>query len=394
MQKLKSSFACFHCSKKSKNPNLKNLKEKDQAAHSDVKDNKSKSNNSIQKQKDNKRFLNEEKNVLKQNIEESIKVIHQMHEELTSSKTKLDSDFQEHFQEIRSQLDQHREQLKDKFDVTYMEMIDKTKEYEASHLKNFNDKLSVKTFEIKSIDSELKQLEEKFREPNLLIEPIKQLQIIQEEDIQTIQSKLVEIIKVKDDLKASNEFTPNLSFNESLFGHLYLNNPFKSQILEGQQPSELIKLCGFNKADGFKLLYRASEHGFGAYYFHLKCDGHANTLTIFKANESSFVFGGFTTATWNSSSQWKSDANAFLFSLTNKDNQPCKMNIDPNQHHKAIYCYYECGPTFGYKDIEMNSDSRSKNFVHTNLGNTYKHHRYAFGTNEAQSFLAGSYNFF
>ena len=116
MQKLKSSFACFHCFKKSKNPNLKNLKERE------LKENKSKSNNSFHKQIDNKRFLNEEKNILKQNKEESIKVFHQMHEELTSSKTKLNSDCHEHFQDIRSQLDQHKEKLKDKL-VTYMKMI-------------------------------------------------------------------------------------------------------------------------------------------------------------------------------------------------------------------------------------------------------------------------------
>ena len=222
----------------------------------------------------------------------------------------------------------------------------------------------------------------------MLIKNINYKQIVQEEDIQTIQSKLNEITQVKDFLKKSNEFKPNLSFNLDSFGRLYLNNPFKSQILTGQQPLDLIKLCEFNKADRFKLLYRASEHGFGAYYFHSKCDGHANTLTIFKASESSFIFGGFTTATWNSS-----DPNAFLFSLTNKDNKPCKIKIDPNEHHKAIYCYYECGPTFGYKDIEMTSNGKTKNCVHTNVGNTYKNPQYAFGTNEAQSFLAGSYYF-
>ena len=41
--------------------------------------------------------------------------------------------------------------------------------------------------------------------------------------------------------------------------------------------------------------------------FHSKCDGHYNTLTILKAKEIGFIFGGFTTVTWNSSGeQWRS----------------------------------------------------------------------------------------
>ena len=62
--------------------------------------------------------------------------------------------------------------------------------------------------------------------------------------------------KVKDDLKATNEFQSNLSsFNQeetSLFGLIKLNgywmnvNLFKSQILTNErQITELLKLCEF-----------------------------------------------------------------------------------------------------------------------------------------------------
>ena len=87
---------------------------------------------------------------------------------------------------------------------------------------------------------------------------------------------------------------------------------FKSQILKGQQPFEFIKLCEFNTREQFKLLYRASQDGFRAEDFHSKCDGYPNYLTIFKANRSLFVFGGFTTVAWESlnQSQYKSDTNA------------------------------------------------------------------------------------
>ena len=140
------------------------------------------------------------------------------------------------------------------------------------------------------------------------------------------------------------------------------------------------------------MIYRASDHGFRAKDFHSKCDGKANTLTVLKAN--GFIFGGFTTATWDSSGQYKSDSNAFLFSLTNKDNQPCKMKIKPNRQQNAIGCFSSFGPKFGGGyDINITADSNTKNGSYSKLGNTYTHPQYTVGTNEAKSFLAGSDNF-
>ena len=161
-----------------------------------------------------------------------------------------------------------------------------------------------------------------------LIQSIKDLHQRQEESLKEIQSKLNEINQVKVDLKATNEFEPNLtllnqesssSLSSSFFGLIKLNNcsntdPFKSQILTGNQPNELIKLCEYSPNDKWTLLYRGTRDGFGSNYFHSKCDGHSNTLTIFKAKQSEFIFGGLTTVEWDGSSGWKSDANAFIFS--------------------------------------------------------------------------------
>ncbi len=57
--------------------------------------------------------------------------------------------------------------------------------------------------------------------------------------------------------------------------------------------------------------------------FHSKCDNHLNTLTRFNAKQSEFIFGGFTAVSWESYARvgYKSDPNAFIFSLTNKDNK-------------------------------------------------------------------------
>ncbi len=152
-------------------------------------------------------------------------------------------------------------------------------------------------------------------------------------------------------------------------------------------------MCEFSPNDKWSLLYRGTRDGFGSDGFHSKCDGHSNTLTILKAKQTSFIFGGFTTAEWNSSNQYKSDRNAFIFSLTNRDNTPVKMKVDPNRHYSTIWCGSGLGPTFGVSDICIANNANTTMDSYSRLGNTYKHPQYRYGTNEAQTFLAGSFHF-
>ena len=361
-----------------------------------VKSNEFKSCKFAQKQIDNQIYLSDKEISLKQKIEESIKVVYKMYEEFASSRTKLDLDCHNHFQEIRFQLDLHREKLKEKIDDIYMEMIKKTTEYEASYLRSLNEKLdnSLKSFEIKSLDEDLREIEEKFRDPNLLIESIEEIEIKKQNALKTLQSYQNECTKEECYLKSSYKFKPFVRFNPKLFGQLHCvssADPFKSEILTGQQPSELIKLCQFTQMDKFKFLYRASKHGFGSKDFHSKCDGKANTLTILKAN--GFIFGGFTSASWDSSGKYKSDPNAFLFSLTNKDNKPCKMKIDSSQNQYAILCKNEYGPIFGFNDVCILNNSNINKNSFSYLGHTYKHTQYVARSNEAKSFLAETFEF-
>jgi hypothetical protein len=57
----------------------------------------------------------------------------------------------EHFQEIQFKLNEHREELKQKIDNNYIEMIDKTKEFEPTY------------FELISLEQSLKETEETFK---------------------------------------------------------------------------------------------------------------------------------------------------------------------------------------------------------------------------------------
>jgi hypothetical protein len=227
-------------------------------------------------------------------------------------------------------------------------MVDQTKKYEALYLRGLKERFS--SFdESKSLDKELEEIEELFRNPNLLIQSIKEMQQKQEVSLKDIQSKLNEINRVKEFCEETNTFQPNSNLlnqkeeTSSLFGSLKLKkysdmNSLKSQILEGeQQCSELIDVCEFSSHDKWSLLYRGTRDGFEPSDFHSKCDGHSNTLTIVKAKQSKFIFGGFTTVPWDSLDIFRSDPNAFIFSLTNRDSKPLKMKVNSNTQDYAIF---------------------------------------------------------
>ena len=149
----------------------------------------------------------------------------------------------------------------------------------------------------------------------------------------------------------------------------------------------------YPNSTNYPLLYRGTRDGFGASAFHSKCDNKSPTLSICKAHDSSFIFGGFASVTLNGSETFKSDPNAFLFSLTNKDSKPLKMKIKPNRHQSAILCNSSMGPIFGWSDIAIANNANTSMESCSYLGCSYKHPQYAQGTDEAKSFLAGSFQF-
>ncbi len=69
------------------------------------------------------------------------------------------------------------------------------------------------------------------------------------------------------------------------------------------------------------------------------------------------------------------------------------MQVDPNQHQYAIQCNLSSGPIFGWGDIAIADNANTTMDSFSNLGDCYSHPQYVLGTNEAESFLAGSYKF-
>ena len=168
-----------------------------------------------------------------------------------------------------------------------------------------------------------------------------------------------------------------------------------SVILSGRdQIKALIKLCDIPISKHYNLIYRASQDGFEASSFHLKCDKQLNTLVIIKS-ENDNIFGGYTEQDWTSTESFKNDKNFYVFSLINKRDTPLKLTS--SEATKGIWCRSLRGPKFGFGPAFQISDNSNHNSESlSNLGITktfFKHPYYADNLLEAQSFLAGTKNF-
>jgi len=183
-------------------------------------------------------YLSDEEKYLKKSLENSLQDFFKLSEGYDQARNAIGLKAHEHFQEIRYQIDLHREKLIEKIDKIYLKMIEQTKNVEASVSNNLSKNLeqmdTVKTSHSNTLEEELEKLNDSLRETNLSANKLKEKYRKQEEANARIKSKLNKMSHIEDHLKASNEFKSNEdSFkDQDFFGSLKLNtnlsNVFKS----------------------------------------------------------------------------------------------------------------------------------------------------------------------
>ncbi|KAJ5078554.1 hypothetical protein M0811_04879 [Anaeramoeba ignava] len=138
--------------------------------------------------------------------------------------------------------------------------------------------------------------------------------------------------------------------------------------------------------------FSAKRDGFNSQNWHKAVDGKGKTLVIIKTKQN-FIFGGFTQVGFKHSyGESINDSSAFIFSLRNDkgDRIPAKFTYKQGY---AIYSSLGNGPTFGAgngNDFYLNSSLQPG---YSNFGCSYNlPNGITQGTNEAQSYLAGSYS--
>lgn len=173
----------------------------------------------------------------------------------------------------------------------------------------------------------------------------------------------------------------------------------RSDILVDAQKEQLYRLCNFPHNATLRLIYKGTRDGFGYSSFHSKCDNQPNTLFLIKSTSTSnqlSVFGGFTKAKWDQSNSYKSDPDAFLFTIVNIYKKP-PIRLDIENPTQSIYCGAGFGPTFGAHtgekpgvdhDLHISglADSNINPSSHSYLG-SYSSRRYFYNSS---NFLAGS----
>jgi hypothetical protein len=137
------------------------------------------------------------------------------------------------------------------------------------------------------------------------------------------------------------------------------------------------------------LIYKASRDGFDANAFHSRCDNKGPTMTIIRSNNN-YLFGGYTSVAWTSTSAYKNDTNAFLFTLTNPHNiPPTKYQIDSTKAANAVYHLGSCASIFGgCLDLVLHANSNSNNSSHTTFP-----YKYIDTTGKGNNTFTGAKNF-
>jgi len=296
----------------------------------------------------------------------------------------------EHCMNLRSDVQLKAEEVILKVNDLSSKIIEKIDEYEKDLIElNKNNTKSLDTFN--AIAEELESfhiINTEYLNKNEVDD--KKLKISNEEALNLVKKAELEINNLKNIIFDRNILKferNNEKINESLLGTLKTDKIIDSLIISNQE--KLFSLCEFPVGQKLNLIYRASQDGFEAVNFHKKCDNKPNTLTVIKTTND-YVFGGYTEQTWNSIGGYKADPNSFIFSLINKDNKPIKIKWSQNY---GIFCHNSYGPTFGGTDLIIADKSNTNLDSSSYLGRSYTHPDYAYGSNEAKSFLAGSNKF-
>ena len=141
-----------------------------------------------------------------------------------------------------------------------------------------------------------------------------------------------------------------------------------------------------------KLIYRGSRDSFKASAYHKKVDNQGTQVVLIISKNHNQIFGGYMDIPETSGGGYKAgNGNSFLFKCTQQNNfhkLKC-LKKEEEVYHRSDYM-----STFGGGcDLYIANDCNVNTSSYSNLGDSYESNGYAYKSNEARSYLAGSYNF-
>ena len=165
------------------------------------------------------RHLSNEEKSIKHAIQELIQKLEQLQYDVRLKENNMELTSFDHFTEIRRQIDIQREELKNKIDEIALRMIDQANEREKAYQLKLKESISV------IIDTDIKQFSQllmrEFRDPDLLVDKVKLLQIKHEQNVKDFQTRISDFDSLGNEIKLL-EFVPKQEFQEYEFGGLKL----------------------------------------------------------------------------------------------------------------------------------------------------------------------------
>jgi hypothetical protein len=183
LKSQKSQLTCSYCSRIFKNPIIlpcddsicrQHLSERDVVKQNRIKcakcnevfqvrNNQFKSNEDLKKLIESQSHLSSEEQSLKHKLQDSIRIFFEFYDAFIQKRKKLDMDVYNHFHELRFQIDEHREWLKERIDDIALAMIAESNKCQEKYLQDLKEHFS--SFdETKSLENEMTQLEDTFRD--------------------------------------------------------------------------------------------------------------------------------------------------------------------------------------------------------------------------------------
>jgi hypothetical protein len=302
----------------------------------------------------------------------------------------------DHCMNLKSEVQLTAEEVIQQVNDLTDKIIEEINDYEKETIE-YNKKNSKNLVGFNNILKELESFHTKNTEYLKRFDANYEIVIKSNEDAKNLIEKAeIRIQKLKDVIFNGHLFSFEKNkdkINRSILGITLVNDiKLDSLILTDQaQIKHLLTLCEFPLNQKWNLIYRASRDGFEASQFHAKCDNKPNTLILIKSTNGN-IFGGYTEQSWaHNDDNWRTDLNAFIFSLINQTNRPLKIKC--NEPKRAIISHKVFGPRFGNGDLIISNKSNTHSKSFSNLGHSYPHPDYAYGSNETKLFLAGSEHF-
>ena len=242
----------------------------------------------------------------------------------------------------------------DSIDEIYEDLVilmDKDKTIIKEEESKVNIKVPLESHKFKEIVFTLNKLtkneEEKYKELLLSITNLNN-------EIKDLKTNYLEQIKTLSDenksLKEEINYLKNkMSYLETYFeiikqkeekNKIYIKNLDSLIINKNEEYNKTLKKWIYpERKIKAKLLFRASRDGDSYDIFHKLCDYQKPTLELVKFKKGN-ILGSYTTLDWETKSNWKSDLNLFVFSLTENK----KANKKKSQYNRGIECYSDKGP--------------------------------------------------